>query len=49
MKEIMEGGQPLTASQWSQKMKANSHTRRLRGHNETHSNKFIKNILSNPC
>ncbi len=48
MKEIMKGGQPLTATQWTQKMKANSHTRRLRKHNEDHSKRFIEQILSNP-
>ena len=48
MKEIMKGGQPLTATQWTQKMKANSHTRRLRKHNEDHSKRFIEQILSSP-
>jgi len=48
MKEILEGGQPLTATQWTQKLKANSHTRRLKGHNETESKRFIEMVLAEP-
>lgn len=44
--EILGGGQPLTATQWAQKLKANSHTRRLKSHNEKASKDFIKKVLA---
>ena len=46
--EIWGGGQPLTATQWSQKMKASSHSRRLKAHNETESKRFIEKALTRP-
>ncbi|KIM34860.1 hypothetical protein M413DRAFT_14867 [Hebeloma cylindrosporum] len=44
--EILGGGQPLTATQWAQRLKANSHTRRLKSHNEKASKDFIAKVLA---
>ena len=46
MTEIWGGGQPLTATQWAQKLRASSHTRRLRSYNETKSKGFIEKALA---
>jgi hypothetical protein len=45
MKEIMQGAQPMTASEWSQRLKSNNHTRRLKVNNEKFSEEFLDRVL----
>ena len=45
MKEIMEGAQPLTASEWTQRLKSNNHTRRLKVNNEKFSEEFLDRVF----
>jgi hypothetical protein len=45
MKEIMQGAQPMTASEWTQRLKPNNHTRRLKGNNAKFSEEFLDWVL----
>lgn len=45
MNEIMQGAQPMTATEWTQRLKSNNHTRRLKVNNEKFSEEFLDRVL----